>query len=56
MAVGMLALAISVSGSAYAVTKLGKNSVGSTQLRAGAVQTNDIKDSAVTRRTSCRAG
>jgi len=48
MAVGMLALAISVSGSAYAVTKLGKNSVGSTQLRAGAVQTNDIKDSAVT--------
>jgi hypothetical protein len=48
MAVGLLALLIAMSGSSYAVVRLGKNSVGSAQLRPGAVQTSDVKDGAVT--------
>ena len=48
MIVAVIALFASMSGTGYAVSKLPKNSVGSTQLRAGAVQTSDIKDGAVT--------
>jgi hypothetical protein len=48
MVVAVLALFASMSGTGYAVSKLPKNSVGSAQLRAGAVQTSDINDGAVT--------
>jgi hypothetical protein len=39
---------IVLGGTAFAVAKLGKNTVGSKQLKAGAVHTADIADGAVT--------
>jgi hypothetical protein len=46
MVVALIALIAAVSGSAYAA--LSKNSVGSKQLKKGAVHTADIKNNAVT--------
>ena len=46
MVVAVIALIAAVSGSAYAALK--KNSVGSRQLKKGAVKTVDIKNNAVT--------
>ena len=46
MVVAMIALIAAVSGSAYAA--LSKNSVGTKQLKKGAVHTSDLKNNAVT--------
>lgn len=42
MIVAMAALMVALSGSAYAVTQLPKNSVGSPQIKNGAVRTFDL--------------
>ena len=42
MVVAMAALIVGLSGSAYAVTQLPKNSVGSPQIKNGAVKTVDL--------------
>jgi len=44
MAVALLALVIALGGTAFAQTVLPRNSVGSRQLRTGAVTSSDIKD------------
>ncbi|MGV1047541.1 MAG: hypothetical protein ACOYD4_03320 [Solirubrobacterales bacterium] len=46
--VATVALFIALGGAAYAATQPPKNSVGSRQLRKGAVRTSDIGDGAVT--------
>lgn len=46
--VATLALFIALGGAAYAATRLPKDSVGSRQLRKGAVRTSDIGNGAVT--------
>jgi len=50
MVIAVIALFVSMSGTTYAVTKLPRNSVGSSQLRPGAVRSSDIKNGAVTAR------
>lgn len=40
--ISMVALFVALSGSAYAVTQLPKNSVGSSQIQAGAVKTSEL--------------
>src|SRR3954453_2016273 len=42
-----IALFVALGGSSYAALKLPRNSVGSTQIRAGAVHSSDIKDRSV---------
>jgi hypothetical protein len=42
--VATLALFIALGGSSYAAIKLPKNSVGATQIKAGAVHTGEIRD------------
>src|SRR3954463_15330084 len=49
-AIAVIALFVAMSGTTYAVTKPPRNSVGSPQLRPGAVRTSDIKNGAVTAR------
>jgi hypothetical protein len=46
--VAIVALVVAVSGSAYAASTLGKNSVGTKQLKKGAVTSKKIKANAVT--------
>ncbi len=48
--VGMLALFVALGGTSYAATSLPRNSVGSPQLRAGAVHATDVADGAITLR------
>jgi hypothetical protein len=48
MLVALAALAVSLGGTSYAVTKLPKNSVGSAQLKANAVTSAKLKARAVT--------
>jgi hypothetical protein len=47
MAVALLALALSLTGTSYAVTQLAKDSVGTRQLKAGAVTSSDVRDRSV---------
>jgi hypothetical protein len=47
MVVAFLALAVALGGTSYAVTRLPANSVGSKQLKTGAVARVDIKNDAV---------
>jgi hypothetical protein len=42
------AVFIALGATAYAATNLAKNSVGSKQIKAGAIQTSDLKNNAVT--------
>jgi len=48
MIVALLALLVALSGTGYAAATLAENSVGSPQLKAGAVHTSDLQDEAVT--------
>ena len=48
MVLAVIALILALAGSAYAGAKLGRNSVGTFQLRNGAVTTAKIKKDAVT--------
>lgn len=48
MVVACLALAIALSGAGYAAVVLPRNSVGTAQLKRGAVHTSDLYGSAVT--------
>src|SRR5438067_2477861 len=48
MVVACLALVVALGGSAYAVSALPKNSVGTKQIKNSAVKTAKIKDGAVT--------
>ena len=48
--VGMLALFVALGGTSCAATALPRNSVGSPQLRAGAVRASDVADGAITLR------
>lgn len=47
-AVGFLALFVALGGTGYAALKLPRNSVGSSQIRNGAVRTSDLHKNAVT--------
>src|SRR3954453_22069075 len=42
-----IALFVALGGSSYAALKLPRNSVGSTQIRTGAVHSSDIRDRSV---------
>jgi hypothetical protein len=46
--VALLALAVALSGTAYAAAKLPKNSVGSKQIKTSAVKSVDVKDDGLT--------
>jgi len=46
--IGLLALFVALGGTAYAAAELPRDSVGSKQLRKGAVRTSDIRARAVT--------
>ena len=48
MAVALLALVVALGGTSYAAAALARNSVGSPQLKAGAVKTVDLGNNAVT--------
>ena len=48
MVVAFVALFVAIGGSSYAVTRLPSNSVGSKQLRRGAVRANNLAKNAVT--------
>src|SRR3954447_21474606 len=54
-AIAVIALFVAMSGTTYAVTKPPRNSVGSAQLRPGAVRSSDIKNGAVTARKLARS-
>lgn len=47
MAVALLALVVAMSGTAIATTQLGKNSVGSGNIRPGAVTYSDLRNGAI---------
>ena len=44
MVVACVALVVALSGTGYAAVKLTRNSVGATQIRAGAVRSSEVKD------------
>ncbi|WP_372729876.1 hypothetical protein [Nocardioides sp.] len=48
--VAILALCVAMSGTAYAAASLPKNSVGSKQIKTGAVRSSDIRNGAVAER------
>ncbi|MEX0993379.1 MAG: hypothetical protein WDZ37_05215 [Solirubrobacterales bacterium] len=48
MAVALIALLVSLSGTGYAVSKLPRNSVGTKQLKRGAVTATKIRNGAIT--------
>lgn len=49
-AVAYLALVVALGGTSYAAAKLPRNSVGTVQIRAGAVQSSDVKDGSLRRK------
>lgn len=44
LVISVIALFVALGGASYAAIKLPKNSVGSAQIRSGAVKTNKVKD------------
>jgi hypothetical protein len=53
--VAMLALFIALGGTSYAALKLPRNSVGATQIRAGAVGSSEIRDRSIALKDVSRA-